>query len=1366
MNDIQKEDVHPCLSVVIVAYNMERELPRTIYTLSYLYQKNISPADYEIIVVDNGSLRPVDSTSWKDLQAWPDQIRLLRLDNASPSPVHAINKGVELARGSCIGVMIDGARMCSPGLLGHALQACKGFAGAVVGALGWYLGPDFQRQSMALGYDQFREDALLDSIDWKNDGYQLYAISSMDESSMDGWYAQFAELNAIFMQRKRWIKLGGYDENFDMPGGGLANLDFCKRALEMPDAQGILLMGEATFHQFHGGAATNSAIKKAIDDWEKWSDHYRLLRGKNYELPQPVKPIMHFGYLPDAVRVHYLRALVFNAHPLLRKNPPMGNGFELSHWAMPDEVWSTHDTCGISRQQAEAIQRLLAHAIQRGNYHESVIACRWIYREYPAWKAPAHLLSIISPWLPHGNSCLKEEHMSPFLHAIQLVLNGSEKFGYTKIGRKEDCAVTSGSNRSFQKINADIAEKLPTMTEKFSSILMNNAAFIEPHHLTHPAPWAGHIPFASWLLNVHQPRILVELGTYSGISYLSFCQSIVENRLHTRTWAVDTWQGDAHAGAYDDSIYQALRSAHDPHYKEFSTLMRMTFDEALTYFEDGTVDLLHIDGLHTYEAVLHDFETWLPKLSDKGVVLFHDTNVYRDDFGVHRLWAELSQRYPSLQFMHSNGLGVLLVGTDQPEDLKKICDVLNVGLQEQSQTFFASIGARLERRAEVLALNIQLKDAEYRAEHEKKSGLQRHEWIEKLDNDIAKLSMDIQERDRQLAQCNDQLRQKVVIQQQLEAVYRSRSWRATAPLRAIATGARRFGVAKVLRRGRNALRYVLRGDMNGLLQRIHQLRQEKKYQAHWARLSGNGVQIGIMATAHTMFIAHLIEDALLQAGLQAQIVHQPQNNKSFPLDCYIVICPQMFKVLPPGQQRIVFQMEQGVSSRWFTPVYIEVLENSLAVLDYASANLPFLHGKGLAYPHVYFLPIGGFSKYPQYLKNHGEMLSESTAEPVYDILFYGDVNSPRRQLMLKALGDKFKLRIEGNLFGEQLHQAIRSARLVVNIHYYEDALLETTRIYECLSLGIPVVSESSTDIENHPELVQSEAISFSPIGDIDLMVAAVKAQLDKLKNAELNTNQNFEKVLEKSGQNFKFMLYRALYALKIMSHAQWRSATESFELPASKIVLGLPETWRRRSHFISNTASALGQEVELFDGVRYNPGWMGCALSYKYLAQKGLKSGLKKLEISEDDIALGEGYAERRAIIDEWLELNQGQWDIFSGLIAVVHPETKILAVHDYNGQRLVIIDRMMSAVHNIYSREAMELLADWDVDNTDPLNNTIDKYIQSKKNLRVVVGLPFLVGHEEAVDSSLWGFKNTQYAEMIEKSQKDLEKMVHRFLQ
>ena len=226
--------------------------------------------------------------------------------------------------------------------------------------------------------------------------------------------------------------------------------------------------------------------------------------------------------------------------------------------------------------------------------------------------------------------------------------------------------------------------------------------------------------------------------------------------------------------------------------------------------------------------------------------------------------------------------------------------------------------------------------------------------------------------------------------------------------------------------------------------------------AHGAR------HYGVMATAHTQFVAHGLARALRAAGFSVTLL-QDVPEEGFVLDMYIVICPQMFKVLPPGERRIALQMEQSVSPRWFTAGYLSILGNSLSAWDYAPANLAFLESKGLRYPHTFLVPIGGIVGYSHELQACGEPALQP-AQPVCDVLFYGDVNAPRRQDMLQALQRHFSVRIEGNLFGDALRQAVRGARLVVNIHYYEGALLETTRIYECLSLGVPVVTESSADI--------------------------------------------------------------------------------------------------------------------------------------------------------------------------------------------------------------------------------------------------------------------------------------------------------------
>lgn len=190
------------------------------------------------------------------------------------------------------------------------------------------------------------------------------------------------------------------------------------------------------------------------------------------------------------------------------------------------------------------------------------------------------------------------------------------------------------------------------------SEMLSNAILFHPESIREPDSWIGHIPFANWLIQRTRPETFVGLGTHAGNSYFAFCQSADELGLSMKLYAVDTWRGDEHSGFYDDSVF-ALVTKENQKYLTNSSLIRSKFSEAVDNFQDGSIDILHIDGLHTYEAVKHDFNTWLPKLAPGAHVLFHDVNVRIGTFGVFRLWAELQERFPTIEFSHSNGLGVL-----------------------------------------------------------------------------------------------------------------------------------------------------------------------------------------------------------------------------------------------------------------------------------------------------------------------------------------------------------------------------------------------------------------------------------------------------------------------------------------------------------------------------------------------------------------------------------------------------------------------------------------------------------------------------------------------------------------------------------
>jgi hypothetical protein len=234
------------------------------------------------------------------------------------------------------------------------------------------------------------------------------------------------------------------------------------------------------------------------------------------------------------------------------------------------------------------------------------------------------------------------------------------------------------------------AAALPTLLTEGAA----DPLFWPPSRLGVESAWYGHVPFAHWLTAAIRPRTVVELGTHNGVSFAAFCEAARRLSLPTRCLAVDLWEGDAHAGYYGAAVYRDLAAFVERHYAGIATLRQASFAAALDGVADASIDLLHVDGRHRYEDVREDYQSWRPKLSARAVVLFHDVCETRQDFGVHRYWAELTRGAPHFTFPHAHGLGVLLPGQDPPPAAALLCDLANTEDAETLQARFAALGAR------------------------------------------------------------------------------------------------------------------------------------------------------------------------------------------------------------------------------------------------------------------------------------------------------------------------------------------------------------------------------------------------------------------------------------------------------------------------------------------------------------------------------------------------------------------------------------------------------------------------------------------------------------------------------------------------
>lgn len=244
----------PRLSIIVVVYRMSRQALNTLYSLSIRHQRNVIESDYEILVLENLSDDNLDPQA---VQALGSNIRHFRRQETAVSPVNAINEGFREAHAPFIGLIIDGARMVTPRVVEYALAAARMSPDTLVAVPAFNLGPHLHHQHLDCDYGEAQEQQLLDSVNWKRNGYRLFDISNLGEANPRGLFQPFMENNCYFTSRNNFAAIGFADERFQYPGGGSLNLHMFRSIGMLPQCEPYCVMaGEGTFHQFHGGVTT------------------------------------------------------------------------------------------------------------------------------------------------------------------------------------------------------------------------------------------------------------------------------------------------------------------------------------------------------------------------------------------------------------------------------------------------------------------------------------------------------------------------------------------------------------------------------------------------------------------------------------------------------------------------------------------------------------------------------------------------------------------------------------------------------------------------------------------------------------------------------------------------------------------------------------------------------------------------------------------------------------------------------------------------------------------------------------------------------------------------------------------------------
>ena len=294
-----------------------------------------------------------------------------------------------------------------------------------------------------------------------------------------------------------------------------------------------------------------------------------------------------------------------------------------------------------------------------------------------------------------------------------------------------------------------------------------NASFMKVKLLT-LSTWSELIPTLFCIFSIARPRRFVELGAHNGMSFFAACQAAEALALDTQCIAIDNWIGDPHASFHSAEVFDQFNANIKNNFPN-QFYIKAHFKHALECFDNESIDLLHIDGYHTYASVKDDFETWLPKMSQRGIIFFHDINVHEREFGVWRLWHEVRNRYPSFSVFHCHGLGVIYVG-QQHSIFAEILELLRAHPEYKDvvRTFLGSIGqlsiesrrnvANLEDRSDVARLNAEI------------AGLQRSQ-----EGEVQRLRAELGNRDAQISE----------LKHFQQALLNSTSWRVTRSIRLV-----------------------------------------------------------------------------------------------------------------------------------------------------------------------------------------------------------------------------------------------------------------------------------------------------------------------------------------------------------------------------------------------------------------------------------------------------------------------------------------------------------------------------------------------------------------------------------------------------
>ena len=477
----------------------------------------------------------------------------------------------------------------------------------------------------------------------------------------------------------------------------------------------------------------------------------------------------------------------------------------------------------------------------------------------------------------------------------------------------------------------------------------------------------------------------------------------------------------------------------------------------------------------------------------------------------------------------------------------------------------------------------------------------------------------------------------------------------------------------------------------------HPPRPSSGHHGHQLLFNGEYHDVKILTNSHGYTIANGLSEYFKYVDVSASIVETIDGGDVSRNILYIALFAFQYD-FPPGLKYIAYQLEQKQQSAWFNDKYRKNLAESAYVFDYSVQNYQNME-IGLQKKTIY-LPV------PLTLKAAANISSEEDKKEKFefDVLFFG-APCVRRSRILDELQNKYNLRIKvvNYVFGESLAEIIKKACIVLNLHFYESALLETVRINEVLQYDKIIVSEDPMTEDKYSRTLYKDAVIFTKNldeynGDDDRHIEELATTLRFYSDPANYPKYIAERrtALASLKEHCFGRFVKALISIQAFSPTSFYERLHSPDDTATIHYLSQDETWQtRRETFHRQPHLPANIKFKRIAAIKAWPELLGSGMSYKFAINSAKMSGLDQITICEDDALFPPTFERNYQIIREYLS-TLDKWDIFVGLISDFDNSTKIINVENYEGLEFVTIDKFTSTVLNIYNASSYDHILAW----------------------------------------------------------------------